>query len=83
MPPIYDEIRQAIEASEKSRYRISLETSIGQPQLCGFMKGDKGLSVEALEKLADCLSLVITAQPKDVSPRDRSRNPLKTGRKGR
>lgn len=74
MPPIYDDLRQAIAASDKSRYRLWQETGISQGQLSQFMAGDKGLSIEALEKLADCLDLEITAQPK------RRRH---AGRKGR
>jgi transcriptional regulator with XRE-family HTH domain len=64
MPPIYDDIREAIEASELTRYRIAKETGIGEPQLCLFMAGKKGLSVEALETLADCLGLEITTRRK-------------------
>ena len=63
MPPIYNHVREAIAASEKSRYRIAKETGIGEPHLCRFMAGTKGLSVEALEKLADCLGLEIITRP--------------------
>lgn len=64
MPPIYDDIRDAIEASDMSRYRIAKETGIGESQLCLFMTGKKGLSVEALETLAECLGLEITTRRK-------------------
>lgn len=74
MPPIYDDIREAIAASDKSRYRLWQETGISQGHLSEFMAGTKGLSVEALEKLADCLGLEITVQPAKRS---------KTSRKGR
>ena len=63
MPPIYDEIRKAIKDSSKSRYQLWHETGISQAQLSGFMAGKKGLSVEALEELAACLGLEITARP--------------------
>ncbi len=63
MPPIYDEIRKAIEGSPKSRYQLWQETGISQAQLSGFMAGNKGLSVEALEELAESLGLEITARP--------------------
>lgn len=63
MPPIYNEIRKAIEASPKSRYQLWQETGISQAQLSGFMAGKKGLSVEALEELATCLGLKITTRP--------------------
>lgn len=64
VPTIYDHIREAIAASDKSRYRMAKETGIGEPHLCQFMAGTKGLSVEALEKLADCLGLEIVARQK-------------------
>jgi DNA-binding Xre family transcriptional regulator len=75
MGTIYDEIRIAIQKSEKSRYRLWKETGISEAQLCQFMGGTKGLSVESLEKLAESLDLEITARP-----RSRQR---KSGRKGR
>lgn len=61
--PIYDEIRKSIGTSDKTRYRLWQETGISQAQLSQFMAGDKGLSVEALEKLAHCLNLEIIARP--------------------
>lgn len=61
--PVYDDIREAIEASGKTRYRLWKETGISQAHLCQFMAGTKGLSVEALEKLAECLDLQIVAKP--------------------
>ena len=61
--PVYDDIRHAIETSSKTRYRLWQETGITQGQLSQFMAGTKGLSVEALEKLAECLGLEIIAKP--------------------
>lgn len=75
MPPIYDVIREAIASSVKSRYRIAKETGISEPQLCQFMTGTKGLSVEALEKLAENLGMEITARP--------IKRTMKTSRKDR
>ncbi len=77
MPTIYDEIRNAIKRSEKSRYRMAIETGIGESQLCQFMAGNKGLSVESLEKLANCMDLAITIKPM------KKRAAGKAGRKGR
>jgi len=64
MSPIYDDIREAIEAGDMTRYRIAKETGISESQLSSFMAGNKGLSVEALETLADCLGLEITTRRK-------------------
>jgi len=63
MAPIYDDIRKAIKASDKSRYAIWKETGISQGHLSEFLSGTKGLSVEALEKLARSLGLQITIRP--------------------
>ncbi|MHC4501428.1 MAG: helix-turn-helix domain-containing protein [Planctomycetota bacterium] len=64
MSKILDEIRKAIKASDKSRYRLSKETSIPQSQLSRLMTGEKGLSFEALERLTDALGLEIIVQKK-------------------
>ena len=61
--PVYDAIRRAIVASDKSRYRLWQETGISQGHLSEFMAGTKGLSVEALERLAECLDLEIIIRP--------------------
>jgi len=81
MPPIYEEIRQAIAASDKSRYRLWQETSISQGHLCEFMAGTKGLSVESLEKLADCLDLEIITQIKN-GKRGKAWTSIKAKKKG-
>jgi transcriptional regulator with XRE-family HTH domain len=52
---ILDEIRQAIEKGRKTRYRIAQDTGISEAQLCRLMSGQGGLSIEALEMLADYL----------------------------
>ena len=64
MTPILDDIRKAIDASDKSRYRISKETGISESRLCQLMGGTKGLSIEALELLVDCLNLEVKICPK-------------------
>ncbi len=64
MAPILDDIRKAIEASGKTRYRIAQDTGISEGQLCGLMTGTKGLSIESLERLADYLGLEVVARPK-------------------
>jgi len=64
MAPILDDIRRAIDASDKSRYRISKETGISESHLSQLMDRTKGLSIEALEVLADCLGLEIVTKVK-------------------
>ena len=62
MSKILDEIRKAIKDSDKSRYRLSKETSIPQSQLSRLLTGEKGLSFEALERLVEALGLEIVIQ---------------------
>jgi len=64
MSKLLDEIREAIKASAKSRYRLSKETSIPQSQLSRLMTGEKGLSFDAMERLAEALGLEIIVRPK-------------------
>jgi hypothetical protein len=64
MAPVLDDIRKAINASDTSRYRISKNTGLSESHLSQFMDGTKGLSVEAVELLADYLGLEIVARPK-------------------
>ena len=55
-----DQVRQAVKASDLSRYRIWQETGIDQAALSRFVHGEAGISLEALDKLADLLDLHIT-----------------------
>lgn len=64
MAPILDEIRDAIRASRKTRYRIAKDTGISESQLCLLMSGKRRLSIEALETLAAYLDLEVTLRPK-------------------
>jgi len=63
MGDVLDEIRKAIEASGKTRYRLWKETGIDQSHLSRLMKGEAGLSVASLEKLAEALGLEILIRP--------------------
>ena len=64
MSNVLDEIRQAINESDHSRYAISKMTEIDQSQLSKLMAGKRGLSIESLERLADYLELEIVIRPK-------------------
>ena len=64
MGRLLDEIRDAIEASGKTRYRIAQESGIAESVLSRLMSGERGLSIDALETLADYLGLEFTMRPK-------------------
>jgi transcriptional regulator with XRE-family HTH domain len=54
-----DQVRQAVDASGLSRYRISKELGIAESTMSRFMAGKGGLSLANLDALADLLSLDI------------------------
>lgn len=54
-----DQLRQAIDDSGLTRYRIAKETGISESTLSKFYLGQRGLSMEALNALSECLQLTI------------------------
>jgi hypothetical protein len=54
-----DQLRQAIDESGLTRYRISKETGISEATLSKFYLGQRGLSMEAMNALGQCLKLTI------------------------
>jgi len=62
--PLSDQIRQAVESSGISQYRLSKEVQIGKTSLSRFMRGERGLTLKALDRLADFLELEIVVRPK-------------------
>ena len=64
MAHLWDQVRVAILASGQTRYRIAQKTGITQAQLSRLMSGERGLSIEALERLTDYLGLEIIIRPK-------------------
>lgn len=54
-----DQIRQAIDASGMSRYRICKMTAIPQSTMSRFMAGKLGLSMSLLDRLGEALDLRI------------------------
>lgn len=64
MARLLDGIRDAIETSGKTRYRIAQESGIAESVLSRLMSGERGLSIDALETLADCMGLEVVIRPK-------------------
>jgi hypothetical protein len=56
-----DQIRQAINASDRSRYRICKELGLSEATMSRFMNGTGGLSMECLDALGDLLDLNLQA----------------------
>ena len=64
MSKMIETIRKAVEASEKTCYRLSKESGISEAALSRLMSGERGLNTDSLEKLADALELEIIIRPK-------------------
>ena len=58
-----EQVRQAIDACGETRYRICKNTGLDNATLCRFMSGERGLSMEALDTVAEYLELsIVSAQ---------------------
>ena len=65
-----DQLRQAIDDSGLTRYRIAKETGISETALAKFYNGHRGLSMEALNALGEFLQLKITLGRKPDDERE-------------
>ncbi len=54
-----DQLRQAIDDSGVTRYRIAKETGMSESALAQFYNGHRGLSMEGLNALGEYLQLTI------------------------
>lgn len=68
--PLSDQLRNAIETSGESRYRISKDTGLSEPTLSRFMSGERGLTMTAIDILADYLDLNLTHSGKPYKPKE-------------
>ncbi len=64
-----DQLRQAIDDSGMTRYRIAQETGISEATLSKFFLAQRGLSMEAMNALGECLQLTIHLGRKPVKKR--------------
>ena len=58
-PKVSDQLRDIIRDCDLSRYEIAKQTGIDQSALPRFMSGERGLSMTALDTLAEHLELDI------------------------
>lgn len=59
-----DQIRQAIDDSGQTRYRIAEGAGIDESALAKFYNGKRGLSLNSLDKMASYLELYICKRNK-------------------
>jgi transcriptional regulator with XRE-family HTH domain len=57
---ILDVIRQAIEQSGKTQYRIAKDMGLNESHLSKFVRGEAGLSFERLVALVEYLGMELT-----------------------
>ena len=57
-----DQLRRAIASSGHTRYRISQETGINEAALGKFFHGERGLSLESIDRLAEFLNLQLVVR---------------------
>ena len=62
-PTLTEQLRAALLASDKTRYRISISTGIDQSVLSRFARGRGGLTLSTADLLADALDLELTPRP--------------------
>jgi len=58
-----DQIRDAVDSSEMSRYAICKIMGFNQGAMSQFMNRKGGLSIETLDRLAELLGLEVTTKP--------------------
>ncbi len=58
-PTLSDQLRQAILNSGESRYQIANATGLGEAALSRFVHGERGLSLESVDRIATYLHLRI------------------------
>ena len=66
-----DQLRRAIDDSGLTRYQIAKETGIDESALEKFYNGHRGLSMEALNALGECLELTIIIGRKSAEKKGR------------
>lgn len=64
MKPISQQLREAILKAPATRYRIAKETGVGEAALSKFVLGQRGLSLDAVDRLGLYLGLTITSRPR-------------------
>lgn len=60
--PLSDDLRRAILESGKSIYAVAKESGVSQPTLGRFVNGERGISLETADKLAEYFKLRLTPE---------------------
>jgi len=81
MKKLTDQIRDAVDNCGKSRFLVANLSEIEQSQFSRFMAGTKGLSLDAIDRLAAVIEIQIVQipNPKVESPRSRRKGSTEIG----
>ena len=60
--PISKQLREAIDASGMSRYRICKELGLPESTMSQFMSGQCGLALATVDRLGELLGLMVVAK---------------------
>ena len=63
MKELSAQIREAVDSSGMSRYRICKEIEVAEATMSRFMSGKGGLSMSSIDRLGRLLGLAIVANP--------------------
>jgi plasmid maintenance system antidote protein VapI len=62
--PIGDQLRRAINNASMSRYELCQRVALDQASMSKFMKRERGLSLETIDRIGRVLGLALVAAPK-------------------
>jgi hypothetical protein len=57
-----EQLRKAVRDNSISRYRLAQLTGIAESTLCLFVRGERGLSLDSIDRLMDTLKLEIKSR---------------------
>ena len=57
-----EQLRQAIDGSELSRYRIAKDSGVAQSTISQFMNGKRSLSPKAIDRIGELLDLELVSR---------------------
>jgi transcriptional regulator with XRE-family HTH domain len=67
-PGVVEQLREAIRGSGKSLYQLGTASGVGRDRLSRFMRGQRDLTFEAVEKLCRVLGLGLTPRRPHEGP---------------
>ena len=68
-PGFTDQLRQAIKQSGFSQYRLAKLSGTDQSQLSRFMHGERGLSIEGIERICELIGARLVVDAKPATPK--------------